>query len=93
MRASHGQIRARFIQENEPPRIYRRGPRLEGGALSLDARPIVLGRPRAFFLNTYPVRRKARKMLDRWTRAFGAAWRLYTRGNSSVVRSGHSWTS
>ena len=49
MRASHGQIRARFIQEDEPPRIYRRGPRLEGGPLSVDARPIVLGRPGAFF--------------------------------------------
>jgi hypothetical protein len=45
------------------------------------------------FLNTYPVRCSARKILDRCTRASGGAARLCARVNSSVVRSGFSWTS
>jgi hypothetical protein len=91
MRASHRQIRARFIQKDEPARIYRRDPRLERDALGVDARTIVLGRPGSFFLNTYPSRCNARKMLERCTRAVEAARPLYARVNSSVVRSGRSW--
>ena len=93
MRAPHRQIRARFIQQDEPARVYRPDPRAERGALGLDARTIVLRWAGSLFLHTYPVRCTARRMLERWTRAAGTARRLYARVNSSVVRSGRSRTS
>ena len=70
--------------------IYRCGPGLERAPLVLDPRTIELRRPGSFFLNTYPRRWSARRMLERWTRAAGAARWLYARVNSSVVRSGRS---
>ena len=63
-------------------------PVAEGAPLPLDYRTVLLGRPRALFLKTYPVRCNARNTLDRWTCASGAARSLYTRVNSWVVRSG-----
>ena len=44
------------------------------------------------FLNTYPVRRSARKTLDRWTRCARGTRRLYTRVSSPVGASGVSRT-
>jgi hypothetical protein len=69
-------MRAGFIEEDEAARVYPSDPPLEGAALGLDARTIQFRGSRSFFLKTYPVRCNARKMLDRWTRAAGATWRL-----------------
>src|SRR5690606_34919220 len=63
---------------------------LKGAALVLDPRAIEFRWARSFFLKTYPNRCSARRMLERWTRAAGAACRLYARVSSSVVRSGCS---
>ena len=49
MRAPPRQIRARFLQKDQPASIYRPDPRSEGGALGLDAGPIVFRRAGAFF--------------------------------------------
>ena len=86
MRTSHRQIRARFIKKDQPARIYGADPRVERGPFGLDARPIVLRRAGSFFLNTYPSRCSARKMLERCTRAAGAARPLHAWVNSLVVR-------
>src|SRR5687768_7957258 len=93
MRAAHREIRARFIEKDQPSRVYPLAPALEGQTFGLDRGPIQFRGPRPFFLNTNPVRCRARKMLDRCTRASGAARRLYSRVTSSVVRSGRSRTS
>jgi hypothetical protein len=69
-------MRAGFIEKDEATRVYPSDPALEGASLGLDARTILFRWPRSFFLKTYPVRCNARKMLERWTRAAGAAWRL-----------------
>jgi hypothetical protein len=92
MRPPHREIRAGFVDEHEAPRVYPSDPAPEARARVLDGRTIVFRGPRAFFLKTYPVRCSARKMLDRCTRASGTVSRLYARVNSSVVRSGFSWT-
>jgi len=62
----------------------------EGAPVGLDYRSVLLGRPRAFFLKTYPVRCNARNTLDRWTCASRAARWVYARVSSSVMRSGRS---
>src|SRR6266705_1909202 len=93
VRASHREIRAGFIEKHQAARVYPPDPALECTAFGLDRGPIQFRWARSFFLNTYPLRCKARNTLDRWTRASGAARRLYARVNSSVVRSGRSWTS
>ena len=87
VRPAHRHIRARFVEKDQALGLYRLGPDAERRALGLDARPILLGRPRSFFLQTYPVRRSARQMLERCTRPYGAT-RLYARVSSSHVWSG-----
>jgi hypothetical protein len=93
MRPSHREIRTRFVDKYEAARVYPSDPAPEPRPLSLDRRTIVFRRPRPFFLKTYPDRCSARKILERCTRPSDAASRLYARVNSSVVRSGFSWTS
>jgi hypothetical protein len=93
VRPPHREIRAGFVQKDEASRIYSSHPASERRPLGLDRRTIVFRGACAFFLKTHPVRCSARRMLDRCTRASGAASRLYARVNSSVVRSGFSWTS
>ena len=90
VRAPHRQIGARFVEKDHAADIDAAKPVAEGAPLPLDYRTVLLGRPRAFFLKTYPVRCNARNTLDRWTCASGAARSLYTRVNSWVVRSGRS---
>ena len=92
MRPAHRQIRARFIHKHEPRGIDPRGPLAERGALGADVGPVLFRWPRTVFLNTYPVRRSARKTLDRWTRCARGTRRLYTRVSSPVVASGVSRT-
>src|SRR6266571_3908808 len=93
VRPAHGEIRAGFVEKDQPPRVYPLDPLAERRAFGLDGDTILFRRSRSFFLKTYPVRCRARRMLDRCTRVAGAASRLYARVNSSVVRSGLSWTS
>ena len=88
VRPAHRHIRARFVEKDQALGLYRLGPDAERRALGLDARPILLGRPRSFFLQTYPVRRSARQMLERCTRPYGAT-RLYARVSSRT--SGRAW--
>ena len=90
MRPAHRQIRARFIEENEPPQVYGFRPTLVAPTLGSHVRTILFRRPRPFFLNTYPHRFSALNTLDRWTRPSGPTKRLYARVNSSVVVSGRS---
>src|SRR5512138_1940221 len=90
VRAPHRQICARFVEKYQAAHIDAAKPVLESAPLGLDYRTVLLRRPRAFFLKTYPVRCNARNTLDRWTCASGAARWLYARVSSSVVRSGRS---
>src|SRR5688572_18121734 len=90
VRAPHRQIGARFVEKDHTADIDAAQPVTEGAPLRLDYRTVLLGRPRAFFLKTYPVRCNARNTLDRWTCASGAARWLYARVSSSAVRSGRS---
>lgn len=53
--------------------------------LRLDARRILLDRPRPLSLKTYPVRRKARKMLEWWARACVSTAVLHARVPSPVI--------
>ena len=93
VRPSHGQMGAGFIEEDQPRGVYASDPSLERAPLGLDRGTILFRRSRSFFLNTYPERCNARRMLERCTRAAGATARLYARVSSSVVRSGCSCTS
>ena len=92
VRAAHGQIRAGFIEKHQPARVYVSEFPPVGAAPGLDARMIEFRGPGPFLLNTYPDRCRARRMLDRCTRARWGTRRLYARVSSSVVMSGRSWT-
>ena len=54
VRPAHRHIRARFVEKDQALGLYRLGPDAERRALGLDARPILLGRPRSFFFANIP---------------------------------------
>src|SRR2546422_2434013 len=92
VRAAHGEIRTRFIDKHQPLRVDQRDPPAERFAFGVDVGAVLLCGPRTFFLNTYPLRCRARRMLDRWTRSARSTRPLYARLSSSVVASGVSRT-
>ena len=51
----------RFVEKDHAADINAANPVVEGAPLRLDYRTVLLGRPRAFFLKTYPVRCNARR--------------------------------
>jgi hypothetical protein len=73
MRAAQAEMRAGFIDEHESRRVCLGNPLAKGLPLGVDVRTILFGRPRAFFLNTYPLRWSARRMLDRSPGRLGRA--------------------
>src|SRR5262245_30240984 len=92
VRAAHRQMGARFIDENQPPRIDAAHPSQECRTLRCHIRPVALARPRAFVLSTKPSRCSARPILVgelRWARG---TRRLYSQHNSARVLSGASAT-
>lgn len=83
----------RLIHREAPTGADRRCSPIAGRrGVRLDAGTILFRRSPPLFLDTYPLRWSARRILDRCTRAAGGTARLYVRVSSSVVWSGRSAT-
>ena len=64
MASPHGQIEARFVEEDELLDRNAKDPSSKRPPLRYDVGPLTLQRPASFFLMTYPYRWSARFMLE-----------------------------
>ena len=92
MRSPHREVRARFIDKDQPLRINPPHPSQERGPFHPDVRAVDLTRPRPGFLSTYPSRCIARRKLGGVVRCRRATRRLYVAHNSALVASGGAAT-
>jgi hypothetical protein len=92
MRASHRDVRPRFIDKDQMVRILPPDPPYERRALGCHIRPVDFGWARAFFLSTKPARWSARWKLARVVRCARDTRRLYSQHNSLTFASGPART-